>query len=250
MIFQDDFHIHASFYRNEASRNDGPLVIDQIRAAESAGGGRIGIVEHCNSSERHPFSSLLELKAEFESLPLDRKRFFRGVEADLLPGGLDSCGRSGRRILGLDYVIGSVHLSPAVIPRFASYLEEEFTRIMLCLKNNENVEVIGHPFISGERYQRAGVIEKWSFAKIPPQWLTEIIETAKLCGKALEVNYFDFSDPVYKKFLADMRDAGVLFAIGSDAHFTEGCVKAAEYAGILNDMGFDSANQWYPGKGE
>ncbi len=247
MVFRDDFHIHAAYYRRQTGEKNGPRVIDQITAAKAAGTRYMGIVEHCNTSPTHPFLSLVELREEYELLKPDYPGIFRGVEADLLDGGIDSCGYAGREFLGLDYVIGSVHLSPNIMPRFAEYLETEFSRIMLALKNNGNIDIIGHPFISGARYQKAGVIDKWDYSQIPPQWLWEIIREAKAGGKALEVNYSDFSDPVYRNFLGDMRDAGVRFTIGSDAHDVEGNARLEEFASMLDELGFKSENQWLPG---
>lgn len=248
MVFRDDFHIHAAFYRQQSEGGkSGPKVIDQINAAKAAGTRYIGIVEHCNVNPTHPFHSLIELKAEFETLKTQYSGIFRGVEADLLDGGIDCCGNAGRSFLGLDYVIGSVHLSPGIMPRFADYLETEYSRIMLALKNNSNIDIVGHPFISGTRYQKAGVISKWDYSQIPSQWLWEIIRTAKESGKALEVNYRDFNDPFYRNFLADIRDAGVRFCIGSDAHDIEGHVRLESFALVLDELKFTTENQWLPG---
>ena len=120
------------------------------------------MLESC--SPRHPFRSLLELKAGYERLNLDPSSFFRSVEADLLNGGINSCGQTGRSFLNLDYVTGSVHLSPGVMSRFPDYLEAEFSRIMMALKLNRNIDIIGHPFISDFRYQKAGIIPKWDYS--------------------------------------------------------------------------------------
>ena len=245
MLVQSDYHIHASFYRvKEAGAPAGPRACEQVAAARAAGSSPVGIVEHCNASPRHPFRCLEELSAEYYAPDFDRDNVFLGVEADLDDEGNDACGRCGREKLRLHYVIGSVHLSPSRVPEAADYIALEHRRIVNALKRNDNIDIVGHPFGEGMRWEKSGAVAKWSWEMIPPAYLDEILSLAAERGKALEVNRCNMADPVYADFLRRMRDAGVLFSVGSDAHFPEGVGDAAERTKKLEMMGFSETKHW------
>ena len=247
MLIQSDYHIHASFYRVKGPGADpGPTAAEQLAAARSAGSRYVGILEHCNGAAHHPFYCLEQLSAEYHALGFDRENVFLGTEADLAEDGTDFCGRAGREKLGLHYVIGSVHLSPVKTPDFSGYLNSEYRRIVNALKSNGNIEIIGHPFGEGIRWEKAGIIPKWDWSLIPENHLTEILHLAAETGKALEVNRCDFSDPVYLDFLKEVRDRKILFTAGSDAHDTCGTVLAAERTRFLEGMGFQEEYHWRP----
>ncbi len=245
MLIQSDYHIHASFYRVKTpDALPGPRAFEQVASARAAGDVYVGIVEHCNASPRHPFYCLEELASEYYADGFDRENVFLGVEADLAEDGSDACGRSGREKLRLHYVIGSVHLSPSLIPDITGYMASEFKRITNALKYNGNVNIIGHPFGEGFRWAKAEKIPQWSWSLIPENYLDEIIRLAIDSGKALEINRSDFSDPVYVEFLRRMRDGNVRFSVGSDAHFPEGTVDAAKRSAELEKLGFIENNHW------
>ena len=245
MLIQSDYHIHASFYRAKNPGDvSGPVAAEQRDAARAAGNKYIGILEHCNASPRHPFHCLEELSAEYYSDGFDRDNIFLGVEADLADDGSDACGDSGRKHLKLHYVIGSVHLSPKIIPDVYDYIDTEYRRITNALKYNDNVNIIGHPFGEGIRYERAGVVEKWGFDLIPEKYLEEIIMLAKNSGKALEINRCHEDDPVYVDFLKKWCAENICFTVGSDAHFTENTDKAALRTRWAEELGFKEENHW------
>ena len=247
MLIQSDYHIHASFYRvKKEGAEPGPTAAEQLAAARSAGTELVGIVEHCNDAPHHPFRCLEELSAEYHAPGFPRGNVFLGVEADLSGDGSDHCGPEGRAKLGLDYVIGSVHVSPAAVPDLSAYVEYEYTRIANALKNNANVEIIGHPFGEGIRWERAGIIPKWHWELIPERFLAEILRLAKESGKALEVNRCDFSDSVYLDFLKEMKVQEILFTVGSDAHGVKGVENAAARTRVLEALGFQESCHWRP----
>lgn len=245
MLIQSDYHIHASFYRVKSpGAPAGPRAFEQVAAARAAGSVYVGIVEHCNASPRHPFSCLEELGEEFYAADFDRENVFFGVEADLAEDGSDACGKSGREKLKLHYVIGSAHLSPSIFENVNDYIASEYKRVSNALKYNDNVNIIGHPFGEGFRWEKAEKISGWSWSLIPEKFLDEVIRLASISGKALEINRCDFADPVYRDFLLRLRDENVLFSVGSDAHFPEGCVDAAERTQMLEKLGFSENNHW------
>ena len=247
MLIQSDYHIHASFYRvRKEGAEPGPTAAEQLAAARAAGSELVGIVEHCNDAPHHPFHCLEELSAEYHVPGFPRENVFLGVEADLAEDGSDHCGTEGRAKLGLHYVIGSVHVSPAAIPDFSAYVEYEYTRIANALKFNANVDIIGHPFGEGIRWERAGIIPKWHWGLIPEEFLSEILRLAKESGKALEVNRCDFADPVYLDFLKEVKSGNILFTVGSDAHGTQSVGNAAARTRVLDALGFQESCHWRP----
>ena len=245
MLIQSDYHIHASFYRIKGpSAEPGPTAKEQLAAARNAGSRFVGLLEHCNASPKHPFSCLEELSAEYHASDFDRHEVFLGVEADLAEDGSDACGQTGREKLGLHYVIGSVHISPAEVTDCRKYIEIEHQRIVRALKYNDNVDIIGHPFGEGFRFANTGRIQKWNWSLIPPDYLEEILLLAKESEKALEINRCDFDDPCYREFLQKIRAQDILFSIGSDAHDTKDVALARSRTETLNQLGFQEQFHW------
>lgn len=247
MLLQSDYHIHAAFYRIKKTGDiPGPTAAEQTAAARAAGSGTVGIVEHCNASAKHPFSCLEDLSNEYYGNGFDRNGVFLGVEADLAEDGSDFCGSDGRKKLKLHYVIGSVHLGPSLIPEISDYISSEYRRITNCLRLNSNVDIIGHPFGEGMRWEKAGVISKWSWQMIPEDYLEDILHFAAESGKALEINRCDFSDPVYLDFLRRMCSEKIIFSVGSDAHSTAAVAVAKERTARLETLGFEENHHWRP----
>ena len=182
MIIQSDYHIHASFYRVKRETDDpGPTAAEQLAAARAAGSVYVGVLEHCNASSKHPFYCLEELAKEYYSPGFPAENVFLGVEADLNDDGSDFCGTAGRKKLGLHYVIGSVHTSPAALS-FDEYLALEHRCIVNALKYNSNVDIIGHPFGEGKRWVKSGDIEYWHWGSSPKT--TSKISSASLLKPA------------------------------------------------------------------
>ena len=247
MLIQSDYHIHAAFYRSKKPGDvPGPTALEQLTAARCAGSVYVGILEHCNQSPKHPFHFLEKLSQEYYSATFQRENVFLGVESDLAPDGSDHCGKSGREKLMLHYVIGSVHLSPSICPDVMEYINTEFKSITNALKYNSNIDVVGHPFGEGIRWERNGSIPVWSWNIIPEKYLNEILRLAKENGKALEINRCNFDDPVYRDFLKKIQNEKILFEAGSDAHNTQAVENAAVRTAFLEEMGFDEEYHWKP----
>ncbi len=245
MIIQSDYHIHATFYRPTEIRDDSfPKAHEQLKAARAAGSRIVGILEHCNHSPRHPFYCLEDLSAEYYAPGFDRDDVYLGVEADLEEDGSDACGKAGREKLRLHYVIGSAHLSPPLIDDVHDYIVSEYKRISNALKHNDNIDIIGHPFGEGMRWEKAGRVARWEWSLIPQNYLDDIIRLAGENGKALEINRCDLSDPVYRDFLLRIRDEKVLWSVGSDAHTVDVTAVAAERTKMLEALGFSEEQHW------
>ena len=247
MLIQSDYHIHASFYRIKPEGAEaGPTAAQQQAAARAAGCRYVGILEHCNTAPKHPFSCLEELSREYYSDAFDRQNTYLGVEADLYDDGSDACGAEGRKKLLLHYVIGSVHLSPSTIPTVEEYIRVEFNRIRNTLIHNRNVDFIGHPFGEGIRYARAGIIPRWGFDLIPQEYLQEILHLAKEHHVALEINRCDMENQAYIRFWEAIRDEGIPFEIGSDAHTVLSCPSVVPRTQWADLLGLKEENHWKP----
>ncbi len=247
MLAQSDYHIHASFYRiRQEGEELGPTVAEQQRSARAQGCRFVGIVEHCNKDPRHPFHCLEELSAEYHSASFDRTDTWLGVEADLHDDGSDDCGAEGRAKLGLHYVIGSVHLDENHPATVEGYVDMEFRRIRNALLHNPNIDIIGHPFGSMNFYERTGVIPKWDFGLVPREYLQEIVHLAVERRVALEMNRCLMEDPAYIRFWEDIRDAGALFEIGSDAHKTGATYVIQTRTEFAQHLGLQEDRHWKP----
>ena len=246
MIIQSDYHIHATYYRPKEIRDDSvPRAWEQVKAARAAGSCFIGILEHCKDNHpRHPFYCLEDLSAEYYAPGFDRENVWLGVEADLAEDGSDACGKAGREKLRLHYVIGSVHLAPPAIVDVKDYIVSEYKRISNALKYNANIDIIGHPFGEGMRWESSGNVAKWEWSLIPQEYLDDIIRLARDNGKALEINRSNISDPVFRDVMLRIRDEKVLWSVGSDAHTTDVTIAAAERTKMLETLGFSEEQHW------
>ncbi len=247
MLIQSDYHIHASYYRvRPEGAVVGPTAAQQQAAARAAGCRYVGLIEHCNSSPKHPFSCLEALSEEYYSDGFDRQNTYLGVEADLQYDGSDACGSDGRQKLRLHYVIGSIHPSLAAIPTVEDYIRIEFNRIRNALIHNRNVDCIGHPFREGFRYEKAGIIPRWGYDLIPSEYLQEILKLAKEKHVALEINRSGSQNAAYRQFWEAVRDNHILFAIGSDAHTTGTCPAVVERTQWAEALGLQEEYHWKP----
>ena len=245
-LVRQDLHIHATAYR--AGGRPDHTVRDVVRACREQGLRYAGILEHLNADAKHPLGWMERLVHDFRELELPAN-WFIGVEADVHADGSDSCGPVNRRRLRLDYVIGSVHVGPQDFQRVEEYIEEEFRRISLVMERNSVIDIIGHPWVQGIRWERSGSIPRWQFALVPRRYQERIIELALEHGKAIEVNnpYAARNrDAGYREFLGKLLDAGVKISIGSDAHDIREIERSRMWAGMLARMGFKDERLWLP----
>ena len=109
---------------------------------------------------------------------------------------------------------------------------------------NANIDIIGHPFGEGMRWENSGNVARWEWSLIPQKFLDDIIRLARDNGKALEINRSNISDPVYRDFLLRIRDEKVLWSVGSDAHTVDVTPAAAERTKMLENLGFLEEQHW------
>jgi len=248
MLKKKDLHIHATAYNSYPTIDH--TVANVVKQCRQNRLDYVGIIEHLNFNEKHPIHFIEQLVSEFRSLELP-DNYFIGVEADLYADGTDSCKMENRRGFGLDYVIGSVHLGPRHISRVEDYIDEEFRRITLALKKNKAVDIIGHPWVQGIRWEREGLIPHWDFGMVPESYQDQVIKLALDNHKAIEVNNLTAimeQDDNYMKFLDKLLTSRVRVSVGSDAHQMKNIKESISRTEMLEKMGFKDEQIWIPEK--
>jgi histidinol phosphatase-like PHP family hydrolase len=177
-------------------------------------------------------------------------RAYVGAEADILDhDGGTTCSLRQKESLGLDYLLGSVHLNPGLVPEVSDYVEEEFRRHLGMLRNAPQVDVLAHPWGQGIRWQRNGSIDQWSFDLVPEDYQDCLIEEALKVGKAIELNLIgknSLADPAERRFVRKLIDSGVKISVASDAHELEAISRALLVNDLLEEMGVDDRQLWMP----
>lgn len=243
-----DFHIHATVHRLGNPQDDA-TVAHIVRRCEALGYSSIGVVEHLNRSPKHPLSCLEALVEEFRSV-CSSMACFVGSELDMVDEGISVAGaREIKARLGLDYFLGAVHSVGPDVTGVEAYVEDHHRKLMALVEDCDFVDVIAHPWVTGRRLVRRGVIEEWRFEYIPDEVLREFVQALADHGKAVEVNSkarLDFDDPAYRRFVDMLKEAGVPVAIGSDAHRMEMVGATSPLDDFLQAMQFPSDRIWTP----
>jgi histidinol phosphatase-like PHP family hydrolase len=245
MLQKKDLHIHATAYNMTPTISHN--VANVVEQCQRNGLDYAGILEHLNFNHKHPLHCIESLITEFRQLNLPSS-FFVGVEADINHDGSDSCGAELRRQLGLDYIIGSVHLGPKHFTKVEAYIDEELRRITNTLQHNPNIDIIGHPWVQGIRWERNGSIAHWDFDMVPEAYLEQIIDLAITNNKAIEVNNLPeiFIQESYQLFLKKLLASEVKITVGSDAHRIEKIKESNVRTQILEQLGFIDERIWGP----
>ncbi len=190
-----DLHIHSNW-------SDGGFSIQDIaKAAEKIGYSYIAITDHSKSVKiAHGLDEKRLLKQIEEIDRINRAlngRFvvLKGIEVDILPDG--SLDLSDDVLRELDWVVASVHT------RF----NEDATERIIAAMENPYVTCIGHP--TGRMlFQREGYPVDWE----------KVFEAAAKTGTCLEINAHQDRLDLPDYLVKAAKEAGVKFAIGTDAH--------------------------------
>jgi histidinol-phosphatase (PHP family) len=226
-----DYHVHSNY-------SDGRFLASMVEAAEEAGLDGVGFADHCNVSERE---AMREQKRRL-GFNLDRTyerrrraidalreesdlRIFDAVEMDYDP--VDHAAI--REFLGgadFEYAIGSVHYVEDVNVHYEPYfgeksdderteLVEEYFEKLVALVESELFEIAAHvdliernPALRGyarrEHYERAA--EAFAGSRTVPE----------INAGRVHDEYGEFHPG--PTFAEALRDRGVRFTVGSDAH--------------------------------
>ena len=221
-----DFHIHATAYRLGESRKDN-TVEAVISHCMEYGLDIVGVGEHLNLSTKHPVECMRSLVQEFRTIDPPMECFVF-AEVDVLDrNGKMTCSSELKRELGLDYLLGSFHTGSwdGTNSDVNGFVEEEFLRLLGMVENCPYIDIVGHPWRAGVKWERNGSIQKWSLDLVPNEYQDRLMESALKHGMAIEVN---------AGVEEVMEDEGyVRFVLKLKAHRHRfGCSPAGEYPKI------------------
>jgi len=161
--------------------------------------------------------------------------------------------------LGFEYVIGGAHwVLGAPFERDA--VIRSYHRQNLFLAAHPLVDVVAHPWWwQGHWEDAAGRYHgpPWldDFTAIPHDLHRAFAETCLAHGTAVEINAGAiFNNPRYTAafkrqyvdYLRDLREWGVTFSIGSDAHVKADVGRSRDLAPVLDAVGLGLADLWRP----
>jgi DNA polymerase (family 10) len=195
-----DLHTHTNLTDGVASLED------MVKAAEQRGYEYYAITDHAPNliMQRMTDEKMLAQRERVRALQASTKMvLLHGTELNIAPDGSvdwDEAGLNGQGLSGFDICVASVH----------SHFEQpraEMTRRFIVACENPHVHVIGHP--TARRIgKRAGVDVDFA----------ELFKAAARTGTALEINASPQRLDLPSDHIKAARDAGVKFAIDSDAH--------------------------------
>ena len=192
-----DLHTHTT-------ETDGRNTLDEMAAAAAALGREyIAVTDHSQNLKMVGGLDAERLRAQGRLIRAhnDRggaPRLLRGIEADILVDGEIDLGAE---VLGeLDWVIGSVH-SHFQMPR------AEQTRRVIHAIETGLIDVVGHP--TGRKIGDRAEIELD---------LEAVIDAARNCGVALEVNSYPDRLDLRDEYCRLAIERGALLVIDTDSH--------------------------------
>jgi putative hydrolase len=199
-----DFHMHTTWTDGKNS------AVEMHQRAVEAGLKVILFSEHARKSSGDWFK---EFAAEVRALPKDKCTALVGVEAkvDDFDGNIDT----NAMILGeVDLVMASVHRFPGETGDVKGTkgftaeqaIDHEF-RLSMAVLDNQDVDVLGHPF---------GMCHRRFKTEVPDHLFKEIINKAARTQVAIEIN--PHYHPAPWKILQWCQEAGALISLGSNAH--------------------------------
>jgi DNA polymerase (family 10) len=195
-----DLHTHTNLTDGVASLED------MVKAAEQRGYEYYAVTDHAPNliMQRMTDEKMLAQRERVRALQASTKMvLLHGTELNIAPDGSvdwDEAGLNGQGLSGFDMCVASVH----------SHFDQsraEMTRRFIVACENPHVHVIGHP--TARRIgKRAGVDVDFA----------ELFKAAARTGTALEINASPQRLDLPSDHIKAARDAGVKFAIDSDAH--------------------------------
>ncbi len=159
--------------------------------------GHIGITNPLNEKRLKLYLKEIEKVRKKSSIHI-----FSGVEIDILKDG--TLPLSAKLLRELDVVVAAVHVATKMP-------EAEMTKRVCSALENYPVNILGHP------------TDRLLNVREPLQLnLEKVYETAKERGVFLEINSSPQRMDLSGEKIKAARDVGCLFALGTDAHSTEG----------------------------
>lgn len=224
MNFSFDYHMHTSFSDGQNS------MIEMLEAVKAIGLKKFGISDHF---ELNAYNTVRASVEEYESSLSETEKiaqsygieFYRGIETGIGERGL----LIPKKVIQRDYTIASVHK----VPFESEYDEDEYWKKYMRMVENAvkkcNFDILGHVEgympIKYELYgqtdfdQRRQIEKEIARKYFHPDWYRKIAKMMSENGIALEIHGATNSPRI--EVISIMKDNGVKFSFGSDAHRVE-----------------------------
>jgi histidinol-phosphatase (PHP family) len=250
-----DYHVHSNY-------SDGDFLPAMLDAAEAAGLDGVGVADHCNvlsGDAMDRIRRLLGFNLDLEALYERRRsaiaelsdsydlRVFDAAEMDYEPDAEGEI-RSFLDEAGFDYAIGSVHALDGVnvhtVSYFADaderrrreYVETYFEKVV-ALAESELFEVAGHVDLVERNEALRGLATREQYERVADAFADSRTVPEVNAGRV----HGDYGTLHPAPDLFDvLRERGVEFAVGSDAHAPDEIApRADELREFADRAGFD-----------
>jgi len=279
-----DWHIHS---RHSPCGKPEATLERILREARAAGFTALGVTDHLNCRLNEP--ALREARQEYDALS-GKDGFLFGLEVCCLRRyDLDEADRLGPAAsiwgprqggqpddeltlhlpdalmteLRPAYLIGGAH-SPLGAALERDAVIRQYHRQNVYLACHPAVDVVAHPWWwQGAWVDGEGMYSSlpWfdDFSAIPLSMHDELAAAAREHGTAIEINagaifvnarYPERFKSQYLDYLADLKDAGVTFAVASDSHHTGYDDRLRLIEPQLDALGLTEEELWRPDSGK
>ena len=246
-----DYHIHTYYQR---CGNETLTVPNIVRKVKECGLTSIAITDHLNRLEQ--LEAFKFIKADIEALDTDIEVFF-GVELNFQScDGEFAYSQAIHEEYGFEAVIGGIHSTYTDSQDMGEVLDIQHRHFMKTLED-PLLDVLVHPFWFGRGEVEQRSPEWWEelIATIPDDHISAWAETSAKNRCAIELNvaaifYYDAMSAQfianYVEFVDRLKEAGALFAIGSDAHDISHLGRTDYVEGLLDGLRMPEEQIWRP----
>ncbi len=228
-----DWEIHAVAYRGQDERM---TVAGIVARCGELGLTHIGIMDHLAPERGWPAEGLKKIFADFEGLEVSAgMQVYRGAEVDITERGCMPDSPYGEEELGLDYVVGSVHVSRREGVSDQEYVRRQFDLMMQVLKEPSPIDILGHPW--GGRL----------VGQVPEEMLRELLRALAAAGVGVEVSpRFGAEEADLELLVKAALEEGAKLAPASDAHAYEHLGDTAKLQPVLTAANIRTDDFWLP----
>jgi len=217
-----------------------------IQKAENKGIEYLAITDHIHPHTDISFLSLL--REEFSRIDTPVKVYI-GCEADILSVGESVIGPE--LIARTDFIMAAANHFPhswVSKPEEGNKQEiaQHFLNMFRYAVGLEHVDVIAHPL-----YVMPGTFDPTDPAELTEAELVPAVEIAAKNNVAIEISRRALSPgqtPFLMMFYRLCKEAGIKFAIGSDAHQLSDLAETHLVSPIIKELGLTDADIWTPEK--
>ncbi len=247
LIPRSDFHIHTDL-SPDADRDC--TLANLAKVAAGLGLREIGLTDHVEGNpkpaadQRWQCTDLAALTRRCQQIrdqpwPL---RLLSGWEVDYYDGGGYSFVPDQHLPL-LDYVLLAHHAVGAVISESPARIAQYLLRITHAMAVDPYAHIIAHPFYFPPPPERHGLI----LACLSDHDLSDVFAAMRETGKAAEITPYQFSADLrsveqMRRVYSLARQAGVKFALDSDAHRLWNMGEGLRCLHVLAELGFTGAD--------